>query len=49
MGVSNVDNVLMILGICKAMNEKEREVVTSLMIKGFNDACKEANTKVTGG
>ena len=30
------------------MNEKEREVVTSLMTKGFDDCAAEANTSVTG-
>lgn len=49
MGVSHIDNVLMILGVSKIMNEKEREVITREMIKGFNEACFEGNTKVTGG
>lgn len=49
MGVSHIDNVLMILGVSKMMNEKEREVVTREMIRGFNDHCIEADTKVTGG
>lgn len=31
------------------MKEKEREIVTRELIRGFNDACIEANTKVTGG
>lgn len=49
MGVSHIDNVLMILGISKAMKENEREIITRELIKGFNDACEEAETKVTGG
>ena len=49
MGVPHVDNVLMILGVSKLMNEKEREVVTSEMIRGFNEHAIEAETKVTGG
>ena len=49
MGVSHIDNIIMILGISRLMEEKEREVITSEMIKGFNDACAEGNTKVTGG
>lgn len=39
----------MVLAISLQMNEKQREVVYSLMIDGFDDAAKEANTFVTGG
>lgn len=39
----------MVLGISLKMNEKEREVVTGLMIQGFDDCAKEAGTQVTGG
>lgn len=49
MGVSDCDNMLMLLGVSTAMNAKEREVSTSLMIKGFNDLAKEAGTTVNGG
>lgn len=49
MGVSEVSTVLMVLGVCLEMNEKEREVTTSLMIEGFNDCANEAGTSVTGG
>lgn len=49
MGVPHVDNIIMILGVSKLMKENEREVITKEMIKGFNDACIEAETKVTGG
>jgi selenide,water dikinase len=49
MGVEDVDCILMVLGISLKMNEKEREVVTSLMIQGFDDCAKEAGTTVTGG
>jgi len=31
------------------MNEVEQEIVTSQMIKGFDDCAKEAGTSVTGG
>jgi hypothetical protein len=34
----------MVLGISLKMNEKEREVVTSLMIQGFDDCAKEAGS-----
>ena len=49
MGVSDCDNMLMLLGVSTDMTAKEREVVTSLMIKGFNDLAKEAGTSVNGG
>ncbi len=49
MGVSDCDNMLMLLGVSSDMTAKEREVVTSLMIKGFNDLAKEAGTSVNGG
>lgn len=49
MGVSDCDNMLMLLGVSTDMSAKEREVVTSLMIKGFNDLAKEAGTSVNGG
>lgn len=49
MGVSDCDNMLMLLGVSTDMTAKEREVVTTLMIKGFNDLAKEAGTSVNGG
>lgn len=49
MGITHIDNVLMILGVCLSMNEKQREVVTREMMKGFNDKAIEAKTLVTGG
>lgn len=49
MGVSKIDNVLMILGVSRLMKEKEREIITRELIRGFNDSCEEAETKVTGG
>ncbi len=49
MGVTNIDNVLMILGVSTAMNESERHAVTREMMRGFNDKANEAGTKVTGG
>lgn len=49
MGVSHIDNVLMILGVSMGMDSTEAEVVTREMIKGFNESCMEAETKVTGG
>lgn len=49
MGVTHIDNVLMILGVSKMMKEIEKEITTREMIKGFNDACILAGTSVTGG
>lgn len=31
------------------MNEKERQIVTETMIRGFNDTATEAETMITGG
>lgn len=39
----------MILGVSLKMNEETREIITNMMIKGFNDVMSEAGTKVTGG
>ena len=44
MGVDRIDNILMILGVSRKMNEAEKEIVTREMIRGFNDAANEAST-----
>jgi selenide,water dikinase len=49
MGVVECDNLLMILSVSLDMNSKQQEVVTTLMIRGFEDTAKEAGTAVTGG
>jgi len=49
MGVTRIDTILMVLAISLKMSEIEREVVTSLMFEGFDDAAMEAETTVTGG
>jgi len=49
MGVVNCDNVLMILAASTEMNKLQRDVCTKLMIEGFNDTVKEAESEVTGG
>jgi hypothetical protein len=36
MGVSDCDSMLMLLGVAESMSQEERDVVTRLMIKGFN-------------
>lgn len=49
MGIVEVDTVLMLLGVSSDMLANERDIVTTHMIRGFNDLCKEAGTSVTGG
>src|SRR5689334_18944693 len=36
MGVVDVDNILMILAASRDMDEKHRDIVTKLMMKGFD-------------
>lgn len=38
MGITNIKEVLMILGVSTQMNETEQNVATTLMIQGFTDA-----------
>ena len=40
MGVEDIDCMLMVLGVSLKMNEKQREVITSLMMQGFDDCAK---------
>uniref|UniRef100_A0A8C4Q0X3 Selenide, water dikinase 1 n=2 Tax=Myxinidae TaxID=7762 RepID=A0A8C4Q0X3_EPTBU len=49
MGVTDCDNMLMLLGISQKLSEKERDKVVPLMVRGFKDAAEEAGTTVTGG
>jgi selenide, water dikinase len=49
MGVADADTVLMLLAVSSDMAAGERDAVTSAMMAGFNDACVEAGTTVTGG
>ncbi len=49
MGVTEIDNLLMILGVSLTMTEQERQIITREMMRGFNDKAIEAGTKVTGG
>lgn len=49
MGIDRIDNMLMVLGISLKMKENEREIITNLMIKGFNDCALKAETTITGG
>jgi len=49
MGVSECDNMLMLLGVSEQLKPKERQVVTPLVIQGFTDLCAEAGTSCNGG
>lgn len=48
-GVTDCDNMLMLLGIPQKMTEKERETVIPIIIRGFKDTALEAGVQVTGG
>uniref|UniRef100_A0A7N8Y736 selenide, water dikinase n=1 Tax=Mastacembelus armatus TaxID=205130 RepID=A0A7N8Y736_9TELE len=47
MGITECDNMLMLLSVSQKMNDKVR--VMPLMIQGFRDAAEEGGTSVTGG
>ncbi|KAK7804314.1 hypothetical protein U0070_024697 [Myodes glareolus] len=49
MGITECDNVLMLLGVSQSVKEKEGEKATPLMIKGFRDAAEKGGTAATGG
>jgi selenide,water dikinase len=48
-GVEHCDFVLMLLAASNKMPEEERTICTREMVRGFRDACDEAETVVTGG
>mmetsp|Transcript_33409 Transcript_33409/g.38021 ORF Transcript_33409/g.38021 Transcript_33409/m.38021 type:complete len:329 (-) Transcript_33409:317-1303(-) len=48
-GVPGCDFVLMLLAACRDMPEEQRTICTKEMVRGFKDACDEAETSVTGG
>lgn len=49
MGITKIQEVLMILGVSTDMNALEQDVSTTLMIQGFTDAAVQAKTQVGGG
>ncbi|XP_064415299.1 selenide, water dikinase 3 isoform X1 [Latimeria chalumnae] len=49
MGITECDNMLMLLSVSQKMSEQEREIIMPLMIRGFRDAAEEGGTSVTGG
>ena len=44
MGVSECDNMLMLLGVSNQLTQKQRDIVTPLVIKGFSGKSKAACT-----
>lgn len=49
MGVTECDNMLMLLTSSNKMSDKERDVIIPIIMRGFKDAAEEAGTAVTGG
>eukprot|EP01129_Flabellula_baltica_P002822 TRINITY_DN12725_c0_g1_i1.p1 TRINITY_DN12725_c0_g1~~TRINITY_DN12725_c0_g1_i1.p1 ORF type:complete len:313 (+),score=77.14 TRINITY_DN12725_c0_g1_i1:184-1122(+) len=49
MGIVHCDNMLMILSVSTKMTQEEKDIVTTQMIKGFNDKAREAETEIRGG
>jgi len=48
-GVTECDNILMLLGISSRITQKERDVIAPLMIRGFKDAAEAAGVSIQGG
>ncbi|RUS19958.1 hypothetical protein BC937DRAFT_86648 [Endogone sp. FLAS-F59071] len=49
MGVTDCDNMLMLLGISQSLQLEDKDIVVKMIINGFNDLATEAGTMVTGG
>lgn len=49
MGITKVQEVLMILGVSTQMSEIEQDVTTTMMIQGFTEAAIQAKSQVGGG
>lgn len=49
LGVTECDNMLMILAISQKMSEKERDIVVPFLMRGFKDCAYDAGTQITGG
>jgi selenide, water dikinase len=48
-GVTECDNMLMLLSVSNKMTDKERDLVVPRMMQGFSDLANEAGTSVNGG
>lgn len=49
MGVTECDNMLMLLAVSSKMTAEERDVVIPIVMRGFKDCAYEAGTRITGG
>lgn len=49
MGVTDCDNMLMLLGVPQKFTDNETDKVMPLIMRGFKDMASEAETMVTGG
>jgi selenide,water dikinase len=49
LGVVDCDNMLMLLSACRKIEDYENDIILKMLMKGFNDLAKEAETEVTGG
>jgi selenide, water dikinase len=49
MGVTEIDTTLMLIAASMDMTAEERDIVTTLMMKGYRDTAALAGTSVTGG
>ncbi|KAH7731296.1 SELD-1 protein [Aphelenchoides avenae] len=49
MGVSECDNMLMLLGVSTDLQPQHRDTIVGLFLRGFEDAASLAETKVRGG
>uniref|UniRef100_A0A1I8G7V3 Selenide, water dikinase n=1 Tax=Macrostomum lignano TaxID=282301 RepID=A0A1I8G7V3_9PLAT len=49
MGVTECDNMLMLLGVSNKLSTDEKEIVVKLIMQGFRDCALEAGTSIQGG
>mgnify|MGYP000008000310 CR=1 FL=1 len=49
LGITHCETILMVLAVSNQLQEPERGIVTSEMMKGFADIAKQAGTDVSGG
>lgn len=48
-GVCEVANILMLLGVARQASPHEQDIVARELMRGFADTAREAGTRVTGG
>lgn len=48
-GVSDCENMLMLLGVSQRLTRQQRDVITPMVIQGFSDLCEEAGSSCNGG